>query len=157
MQNIDLHQEGERMEVTHYVSVELTSHEQYVRLLAELQQETAYIMLVQIDGEDEQDPILAKALKCMHLVEKRHVGKWPGTIQKGRKVPQYLFQADRRFFKFLEGFPSFFFNRRDQWGCDLVEETDFGQNDIAFLDKSQKVLFYTTTHEGYAHACVEGR
>lgn len=139
------------MNLDQCVSIELTDHQQYLWLLEQLRKNTAYIMLVQINEEDEKDPILSKALSCMKLVEKRYVGKWPGTVRKGAKAPQYLFQADARFFKFLNGFPSFFFNRKDPWGCELVEETDFGQDDIAFLDQEQNILFYTTTHEGYAY------
>lgn len=139
------------MNVDHCVPVELTNHEQYLRLLEKLRKKTVRIMLVQINEADEREPILAKALSCMKLIEKRYVNKWPGTVRKGSKVPQYLFRADERFFKFLEGFPAFFFNRKDQWGCDLVEETDFGQDDIAFFDKEQRMLFYTTSHEGYAY------
>lgn len=139
------------MNVDHCVPVELTNHEQYLRLLEKLRQKTVYVLLTQINEEDEADPILSKAFSCMELVEKRYVGKWPGTVRKGAKAPQYLFRADDRFFKFLKGFPAFFFNRKDGRGCDLVEETDFGQDDIAFLDKEQRMLFYTTTHEGYAY------
>lgn len=134
------------------VLVELTSREQYLQLLAGLRQRTAYIALVQINDEDAQEAVLAKALDCMQLVEKKYVGKWLGTVRKGRKAPYYLFRADKRFFSFLKEFPSFFFNRKDAWGCDDIEETAFGQDDIAFFDEKQKVLFYTTTHEGYAYA-----
>lgn len=139
------------MNVDHCVPVELTNHEQYLRLLEKLRKKTVYIMLVQINEEDEREPILAKALSCMELVERRCVSKWLGTVRKGPKAPRYLFRADDRFFKFLKGFPAFFFNRKDGWGCDIVEETDFGQDDIAFLDQERSVLFYTTTHEGYAY------
>lgn len=143
------------MQLDHCVPIELTNHEQYLRILTGLQQKTAYIMLVQVNGESEQEPILAKALSYMELIEKSHVGQWPGTIRRGQKAPQYLFHADHRFFKFLREFPSFFFNRRDQWGCDLVEQTDFGQDDIAFLDRQRRMLLYTTTHEGYAYAAPD--
>ncbi len=139
------------MNLDQCVSIELTDHQQYLWLLEQLRKNTAYIMLIQINEEDEKDPILSEALSCMKLAGKRYVSKWPGTVRKGAKAPQYLFRADARFFKFLNGFPSFFFNRKDPWGCELVEETDFGQDDIAFLDQEQNILFYTTTHEGYAY------
>ena len=32
---------------------------------------------------------------------------------------------------------------------DVVEETDFGMNDIAFFDDKDLPLLFTTTHEGY--------
>ena len=133
------------------VSLELTSHEQYLALLNTLKHTTAYIAIVQINGHDAQDKIISLAESCMQLIEKKHVCKWPGTITRGRRAVQYLYKADKQFFKLLQDFPSFFFNRRDPWGCDLVEETAFGQDDIAFLDKSRNLLFFTTTHEGCAY------
>lgn len=133
-----------------YISVEFTSHEQYLQILKKLESETAYIEIVQINGEDEQEELLVKAFKYMELAEKRYVKKWLGTVRSGKGAPQYLFKADKRFFKVLREFPSFFFNSKDKWGCDEVVETSFGQDDIAFLDTHKKALFFTTTHEGYA-------
>ncbi len=140
------------MEPEGYIPVALTDHTQYVKLLAALQPKTAYILLVQITGEDLQDSVAAKAISCMDLIEKSAVNRWPGTIRSGKGAMQYLFGANNQFFTFLKTFPSFFFNRKDPWGCDTVEETAFGQDDIAFLDNGRHPLFYTTTHEGYAYA-----
>lgn len=133
------------------VPIQLTDHEQYLALLDQLEVRTAAIILVQIDGGGTADEIVSQASSCMKLLEKKKVSRWPGTVTKGKPAIQYIYQADGRFFKFLKRFPSFFFNRRDSWGCDLVEETEFGQDDIAFLDSSRSLLFFTTTHEGYAY------
>ena len=140
------------MNAENCIPIELTDTKQYLRLLCTLQKETAYIQLVQICGEDECDPVLVKAKELMKLIKKEDVNRWLGTISRGQKVPQYLFQANNFFFNYLKGFPSFFFNTKDKWGCDEVTETAFGQDDIAFLDHGRRVLFYTTTHEGYAYA-----
>ncbi len=95
-----------------YISVEFTSHEQYLQILKKLESETAYIAIVQINGEDEQEELLVKAFKYMELAEKRYVKKWLGTVRSGKGAPQYLFKADKRFFKVLREFPSFFFNSK---------------------------------------------
>ncbi len=133
------------------VPIQLTDHEQYLALLDRLEDKTTVILLIQIDGGDTADETVSQASSCMKLLEKKRVSRWPGTVTKGKPAVQYTYQADRRFFKFLKRFPSFFFNRRDSWGCDLVEETEFGQDDIAFLDSGHNLLFFTTTHEGYAY------
>lgn len=133
------------------VPIQLTNNEQYLSLLDRLAPKTAYIILVQICGDDIDDKVVNYANSCMKQLEKKKVSKWLGTITKGGRAIQYTYQADKRFFKFLKSFPSFFLNRQDAWGCDVVEETEFGQDDIAFLDQNYHVLFFTTTHEGYAN------
>ncbi|MBC8543487.1 MAG: hypothetical protein ACLS8R_11225 [Anaeromassilibacillus sp.] len=139
------------MREEHWVSIALTSHEQYLDLLKKLKGKTAYIVIVQINGEDDEDEIIANANTCMQLIEKRSVNKWLGTKTRGRRAVQFCYRKEDSFFRFLSTYPSFFFNRRDRWGCDEVEYTDFGTDDIAFLDDAQTPLFFTTTHEGYAN------
>ena len=133
------------------VLTSLTSTEQYLQLLSIIQKNATYIQLVQVWNESDQDLVISKAIESMELIEKKYVNKWLGTVRKGQKVPQYLFLANEQFFQFLKGLPSFFFNYESSLGYNEVEETEFGHNDIAFLDKERQVLFYTTTHEGYAY------
>lgn len=66
-----------------------------------------------------------------------------------------MFHADKQYFQYLEGLSSFFYWGKDDEGCDTVERTEFGIDDIAFLDKDKKVLFFTTTHEGNANIAPE--
>ncbi len=129
----------------------LESNQQYLDLLKSLKKRTAYIVLVQICGEDSEDKNLQAALQYMRLLQKKSVRKWLGTIRWDNRAVEYIFEADVRFFKYLKTFSSFFFNRKTAEGWDDVEETDFGQDDIAFLDSQKQVLFYTTTHEGDAY------
>lgn len=132
------------------ILINLTSHEQYLDILKKLKSKTAYIVLVQIDGEDKNDLNLVKALKHMELIGKKKVNEWLGTRTSGLRAVRYIFKSDERYFKYLSNFDSFFFNTTDKWGCDAVEKTDFGFDDIAFLDKNKQVLFFTITHEGCA-------
>ena len=137
------------MREEHWVSIALTSHEQYLDLLKKVKSKTAYIVIVQVNGEDDEDQIIAEANTCMELIEKKTVNKWLGTKTRGSRAVQFRYRKEDRFFRFLSTYP-FFFNRKDRWGCDEVEYTDFGIDDIAFLDVDQSPLFFTTTHEGYA-------
>ena len=130
------------------ILINLTSHEQYLDILKKLRSKTAYIVLVQIDGEDKNDLNLVKALKQMELISKKNVSEWLGTKTRSTRPVQYVFKSDDRYFKYLSDFDSFFFNTTDKRGCDTVQKTDFGFDDIAFLDKNKQVLFYTITHEG---------
>jgi len=129
----------------------LESNQQYLDLLKLLKKRTAYIVLVQICGEDSEDKNLQAALSYMRLLQKKSVRKWLGTVRRDNQAIEYIFEADARFFEYLKTFSSFFFNRKTDEGWDDVEETDFGQDDIAFLDSQKQVLFYTTTHEGDAY------
>lgn len=76
------------MREEHWVSIALTSHEQYLDLLKKLKGKTAYIVIVQINGEDDEDEIIANANTCMQLIEKRSVNKWLGTKTRGRRAVQ---------------------------------------------------------------------
>ncbi len=133
------------------VPIVLSAHEQYLNLLDQLREKTAYIMLVQISGSDGGDPVVEQAESCMRRLERNTVQEWPGTVTLGRGGEQYVYAADGAFFDYLKQFPSFFFRFQDSWGCDGVSDTGFGDDDIAFLDGEQRLLFYTTTHEGDAY------
>lgn len=133
------------------IPVEIKNHQEYIDILNKLKEKTKYIILVQINGYDEEDEIVAYANSVMELEQKGEVRKWLGTITRGGKAVQYTYVASKAFFKYLYGFSSFFFNTTSR-GCGFqVIDTEFGLDDIAFLDQDRNVLFYTTTHEGYAN------
>lgn len=132
-----------------YVPVWLESHRQYLEILNLVRKDTALIVLVQIDGVDEGDPIVAAAKQMMQLEKQETVSRWLGTVAPGRGAARYVFRKHRSFFGYLASFESFFLVKsRDPF---VVEATDFGMDDIAFLDQNGELLFYTTTHEGYAN------
>lgn len=136
-----------------YEEITLTDHEQFLRLLSALEKETASLEIVQICGEDANEPLIKAAIPF--LLKKENVNKWHGTRSGGKGVPKYTIRADKAFFKHLRKYEHFFKNSYDEYGCDMVTETDFGQYDIAFLNKSGEPLFFTTTHEGYATIAAE--
>lgn len=121
-------------------SITLTSHEQHLRLLDVLEKRTRTIEIVQICGEDTDDPLIKAAMPF--LINKERVNKWHGTKQGGRGSPKFTLRADKAFFRHLRRYEGFFISGKG--------ETDFGLDDIAFIG-SGGVLFYTTTHEGEAY------
>lgn len=129
-------------------SIDLTDHQQFLRLLSALEKETAVIEIVRINGDDTNTPLIKAALP--YLIKKETVNKWHGTRRGGSGVPKLTVRADKALFAHLRKYDHFFKNTRDEYGCDAVIETNFGQDDIAFLNKNGDPLFFTTTHEGYA-------
>ena len=136
-----------------YESVLLTDHEQFLRLLSVLEKNTAAIEIVQINGEDLNEPLIKAAQPF--LIKKEYVNKWYGTRRGGKGAPKFIVRAEKAIFVHLKKYEHFFVNSRDKYGCDTVIETDFGQDDIAFLGQNGEPLFFTTTHEGYAAGAAE--
>lgn len=133
------------------IPIKIKSHEDYIKLLDSLKSKTYYIVIVQICCEDKTDEKIIKAKSCMQLVSKKNVNRWLGTTRRDYKAVEYIFISSDNYFNYLSRYSSFFFNYQDSYGCDIVQETNFGIDDIAFLDKNKNVLFFTTTHEGFAN------
>lgn len=134
-------------------SIRLTSHKQHLRLLDILEKRTRTIEIVQICDEDLDEPLIKAA--APFLIKKERVNKWHGTRQGGRGSPKFTICADKAFFSHLRKYESFFRSMTDENRFEYVRETDFGLDDIAFLDSGGTVLFYTTTHEGHAYIAPE--
>ncbi len=137
-----------------YIPVDLHSHKQYLAILAMLKKDTKRIVLVQIDGVKKDDPIVENAHHMMTLQNKEIVSEWLGTCAPGRGAVQYTFQSSDEFFGYLCTFDAFFLwephPAKPHVGYTQLRSTDFGNDDIAFLDQNNRLLFYTTTHEGFA-------
>ncbi len=131
-----------------YEEIKLTDHEQYLRLLSALENETVTIEIVRTDGSRAETPLINAANRF--LIKEETVNKWHGTKRGGSGVPKLTVRADKSFFAHLKRYEHFFVNARDKYGCDAVIETGFGRDDIAFLNGNGEPLFFTTTHEGYA-------
>lgn len=139
------------------VPVELKTHEQYLAILKKLKSKTKYIEIVQIDEFEPNDKVVEFANCNLKRLEKRIVKEWLGTAYTSRRVPKYVYSIcsdDEGFWKFLSGFSSFYLESySDECGYVPIE-TEFGLDDIAFLDKDKNPLFYTTTHEGCADMAI---
>lgn len=131
-----------------YIDIVLNNHEQYLKILNLIRKETKKIIIVQIDGKDDADPVVNTAKKMMTVEKTEVVSEWFSTIAPGRKAVQYTFLKRREFFDYLSSFESFFIV--SSTNPYTVIDTDFGFDDIAFFDSNGDLLFYTTTHEGFA-------
>ena len=134
-------------------SIQLISHEQHLRLLNILKKRTRTIEIVQTCGEDLDEPLIKAAMP--YLIKKERVFKWHGTKQGGRGSLKFTVRADRAFFKHLQQYEGFYHDINDGPGFLFFRETDFGLDDIAFIDSGGAVLFCTTTHEGHAYIASE--
>lgn len=133
-------------------SITLATHKQHLKLLDILEKRTRTIEIVRI-CEDSDVPLIRAAMPF--LIKKERVNKWHGTKQGGRGSLKFTLRADKAFFRHLRKYESFFRNVIDENGLGEVRETDFGLDDIAFLDGGGAVLFFTTTHEGDAYIAPE--
>ena len=122
----------------------LNSHEEYILILKKIQEKCDYIEIVIID-EKESNELVDNFRN--DIIEKRKVSSWWGT--KTKSVNNlYKIKATDKLFLFLEKYETFckyYFKKNG----DYSEITDFGYDDIAFYDKDNNYLFFTTTHEGY--------
>lgn len=134
-------------------SIRLTSHKQHLALLDALEKRTQTIEIVQICGEDLDEPLIKAAMPF--LIKKELVNKWHGTRRGGSGAPKFTIRAEKPFFLHLRKYECFFRSMTDENRFEYVRETDFGLDDIAFLDSGGAVLFYTTTHEAYAYIAPE--
>ncbi len=138
-------------------SISIMNHDDYIKILDLIRKNTEFIVIVQTLGYDKEDKIIAKANELMRLIKTEKVNRWFGSLTHGKKGLQYTFEKDRKFFFYLKEFESFFIDVIDKnTNYFSVKATDFNTNDdIAFHDKDKNLLFYTTTHEGYAYINVK--
>ncbi|MCM1400185.1 MAG: hypothetical protein NC225_11975 [Clostridium sp.] len=121
----------------------LNSHIDYLKIIKLLEEKSEYIEYVLVD-EDNMEMVDKFKEFIVSVQTKR---KWWGTKSaQCRKV--YKIKVSKELFRYLQRFETFCkFVISD---CrDFSEETDFGINDIAFFDKNELPLLFTTTHEGY--------
>lgn len=130
------------------VNIDISNKRQFFEALNKIRPLTDKIIIVQIDDPIKNDPIVNSALKLLHLEKKEIVNKWFGTIAEGgRGAVKYTFSTtgnSNEFFSLLSSLNSFWY------GIEAIEDEFDSQSyfdDIAFLDKQGKLLFFSTTHE----------
>lgn len=129
--------------------VEIKDTDEYLEYLDDIRPATAFIAIVQPDGFDEDDPVIVEADACMELVGAYKTNNWPGTRTREPRAQLHMYKASREFFDYLYDIPAFFFNEIGLDGSvGGVELTEFGIDDIVFMDRKKNILLYTTTHEG---------
>ncbi len=121
----------------------LNNHATYLQVISQLANKCQYIEYVLV-VEDENEFI--EHFKNL-VISVKLKNKWWGTKSSG-KCQVYKLKASQEIFKYLKQFETFckyIFSSRE----DVVENTHFGINDIAFFDDKEIPLLFTTTHEGY--------
>lgn len=121
----------------------LNSHSEYLQAIRQLENKCRYIEYVIVNEDDKE--FIEKFESLIVSVEAKN--KWWGT-KSGRKNRVYKVKSSKEIFKYLKRFETFCQYIVSDGG-DIVKDTDFGINDIAFLDDKELPLLFTTTHEGY--------
>ncbi len=123
-----------------YELFKIDSRKEYLQLLDVLEKYAAVIEYAQSAGEDPDDPFVKVASRFVR--SKYSSSEWAAVSCGSAMI--YKIHADKAIFKRLREYESFLYNgnkRRNRY-------TDFGSdNDIAFFDGSENLLFCTLTHE----------
>lgn len=121
----------------------LNNHNEYLQVLNQLEKKCQYIEYVLIN-EDE-----TKFIKNFErfIISLELKNKWWGT-KSSQKNKVYKIKSSHEIFSYLKQFETFCKYTISNDG-DLIEDTAFGINDIAFFDNKEIPLLFTTTHEGY--------
>ena len=121
----------------------INSYKEYKRVIKQLENKSKYIEYVLVDEDDttfiEKFRDLIISIDCKK--------KWWGT-KSGKRHKIYKLYSSEDIFKYILQFETFCKYNISSCG-DIVENTDFGINDIAFFDDKDMPLLFTTTHEGY--------
>lgn len=122
---------------------QLNNHNEYLKVIKQLEKKCKNIEYVLVD-EDETKFI--DQFKNF-IISSRYKNKWWGT-KSSKKSKIYIIKSSKEIFNYLKQFETFCKYITLNNG-DIVEETQFGINDIAFFDDKEMPLLFTTTHEGY--------
>ena len=129
----------------------LNKHEEYIRILNKIEAKCKYIEVVIID-QRKSNELVDKFSN--DIIGHKKVSEWWGTETKSANN-LYKIKASKELFEYLTQYETFC--KYYEYGStqkslsrgDYSEITDFGQDDIAFYDKNDNYLLFTTTHEGY--------
>ncbi len=122
---------------------QLNNHNEYLEVIKQLEKKCKNIEYVLVN-EDETE--LIEKFKNF-IISSTSKNKWWGT-KSSKKSKIYIIKSSKEIFNYLKRFETFckYIILNDG---DIVEETEFGINDIAFFDDKEIPLLFTTTHEGY--------
>lgn len=132
----------------------LNNHEDYIDILNKIQKKCKYIEVVILD-QKESNKLVNQFKDDIICIKK--VKEWWGTeiFDSDFENNLYKIKSSKELFSFLSTFETFckYFeygtNEKSFQNGDYSEQTNFGIDDIAFYDKENNCLLWTTTHEGY--------
>lgn len=121
----------------------LNNHNDYLKAIEKLENKCKYIEYVLVN--DDETEFIEKFKNFIISIDKKN--KWWGT-KSSNKNKVYKIKSSKEIFNYLKQFETFCKYTISN-NSDIIENTNFGINDIAFLDNSDIPLLFTTTHEGY--------
>ena len=130
------------MELVDYTG-KLNNHNEYLQIINQLENKCKYIEYVLVN--EDEIKFIEKFENFIISLEQKN--KWWGT-KSSKKNKVYKLKSSNEIFKYLKQLETFCKYTFSKDG-DIVEDTDFGINDIAFFDDKEMPLLFTTTHEGY--------
>ena len=130
------------MELVDYTG-KLNNHNEYLQIINQLENKCKYIEYVLVN--EDEIKFIEKFENFIISLEQKN--KWWGT-KSSKKNKVYKLKSSNEIFKYLKQLETFCKYTLSKDG-DIVEDTDFGINDIAFFDDKEMPLLFTTTHEGY--------
>lgn len=121
----------------------LNDYKEYLQVIKQLENKCKYIEYVLVDEDETKFIEYFESL----IISLKLKNKWWGT-KSSQKSKVYKIKSSKEIFKYLKQFDTFCKYIVSNNG-DIVENTEFGINDIAFFDDKDIPLLFTTTHEGY--------
>lgn len=121
----------------------LNEYKEYLQVIKQLENKCKYIEYVLVDEDETKFIEYFESL----IISLKLKNKWWGT-KSSQKSKVYKIKSSKDIFKYLKQFDTFCKYIVSNNG-DIVENTEFGINDIAFFDDKDIPLLFTTTHEGY--------
>lgn len=152
--------------------INLSGNEQYLEVLRALEDRTEYIEIRHNNGEvsetfsdyleeNKDKPECIRTLKRLKEIKNNLNAEVLDfafenlqLIKRDYDDNTYIFKSNKIYFEFLRKFESFYINKVSKSTFTTLT-TDFGTDDISFLDERNKRLFSSTTHEGYGLASGE--
>ena len=133
------------------VEIELNKKEDFALYINKVFKYVKKIDYVILEFDNEPNKKILKYLKDNNIGAKK-VKSWKGTTTSSKNNLLYSFNASPIFKELLLGFDNFFTIKKKEiskntYSCS-IEETKWGQSDIAFYDNRNKVISFIIAHEG---------
>lgn len=134
-----------------YQSIQLNNHDKYLEFLRNLKPRTRYIEVL---INDEKDMHLIEKFK-KDIISKSEVNTW-WNLNNLELIPckLYRFDVSAEFWTHLESYQTFGYFEAP--GIEAEDNySDFGKNDIAFLDENENIIMRTDIKNGFIDVVYE--
>lgn len=133
------------------IEIELNNTEDFVPYINKVFKYVKKIDYVILESDNDPNEKILRYMKDRNIGAKK-VKSWKGTTTRSENNLLYRFNASPIFKELLLGFDNFFTIKKREisknvYSCS-IEETKWGQSDIAFYDNKNKVISFIIAHEG---------